>query len=89
MAFVEYENIENAQTAIELTAQSDYKIWSNRVYFSFTSRDKISNDMDIDIEHGWVLLISITNIKYPVSIEILNKLFSWFGEIQKIIMFQR
>jgi len=26
MAFVEYENIENAQTAIELTAQSDYKI---------------------------------------------------------------
>ena len=87
LAFIEYETLENALAAVELTTQNEYKIRQNRIFFSFTNREKITFDMDIDYECGWVLLVTITNIKYPVNIEILHWIFSKYGFIQKIIMF--
>lgn len=86
IAFIEFDTVENAMGAVELSTSNEYKIRQNRIYFCFTSREEIQNDLDSNPKSR-ILLITITNIKYPINVDILHQIFSKFGEIEKIIIF--
>lgn len=46
IAFIEFDTVENAMGAVELSTSSEYKIRQNRIYFCFTSREEIENDLE-------------------------------------------
>ena len=52
-------------TAVELSSQNEYKIRQNRIYYSYTSREEISTNIDGESESR-ILLVTITNIKHPI-----------------------
>jgi len=58
------------------------------VYFQYSSRDEISAPSAPETPNN-ILLITVLNILYPVTIDVLQRVFEKYGPIQKIIIFSK
>ena len=66
------------------------KIRDRNVMVSPSGREEIQNDkFGTNNNPSAVLLITITNVKYPVNAEVLFSVFNKFGDVLKAIVFEK
>eukprot|EP00741_Cyanophora_paradoxa_P024078 tig00021726_g23253.t1 len=91
-AFVEMTDVETARYVYDYHRNQRGSIRGQHVYFGFSERDSIS----IPAQHAKeaerpcrTLLVSVSNLKYPVTIDALYQVFQKFGYVQRIVQFTR
>ena len=89
LAFIEFSNVNEAMNAVNTSQQQVVNIRQSRVYIYFSGRDHITQEEHTYEKTSKVLLVNISNIKYPITVQILLTVFGKYGEVQKIIIFQR
>lgn len=61
-----------------------------KLQISYGSREEIQDDKLAEKQiPGPVLLITITNVKYPVNAEVLFSIFNRYGEVLRAIIFDK
>ncbi len=83
LAFIEFETVEQAKQAVMVSNADNVLIRTNKGIFAFSGREQITKDE----EGSRILLVTITNIKYPINVEILRTIFSKHGKVEKVIIF--
>merc|ERR1711931_358397 len=98
-AFLELQDVDCAKTMINYFSFCQPHIRSQSVYLQFSQHQELltnnnqqchtnGEDKD-DRPNTSVLKVIVTNIVYPVTIEVLQQVFQRCGEIQKIVTFVR
>jgi len=87
-AFIEMQDQTAATTLINYYNSVQANIRSKPVYFQYSNRDEISAPPSVE-EQNNILLVTVLNVLYPVTIETLHQIFSKYGSILKIIVFSK
>eukprot|EP01071_Lankesteria_metandrocarpae_P008742 Lankesteria_metandrocarpae@DN5040_c0_g1_i1.p1 len=90
-AFVEFVDEETAAGALQYLQQYPVVLKGSTVEVMRSKRDAVVNNTEAAVAGGSfrVLLASITNIAYPIDLELLNFLFSKYGFVEKIVTFMK
>jgi RNA recognition motif-containing protein len=95
-AFVEFASLEMAQECLRQSDEAEGRgtgiyLHNSRLHLSYSGRENIEEDrVDQKSETaGRVLLVTITNVKYPVTADVLYTVFSKFGEVCRVVSFPR
>eukprot|EP01114_Cavostelium_apophysatum_P000942 TRINITY_DN1081_c0_g1_i1.p1 TRINITY_DN1081_c0_g1~~TRINITY_DN1081_c0_g1_i1.p1 ORF type:complete len:542 (+),score=117.86 TRINITY_DN1081_c0_g1_i1:243-1868(+) len=86
-AFIEMETAENATSLISYYDSIQASIRGKPIYFQYSNRESL-NDVPVD-NPSRILLVTVLNLVYPVTIDVLHQVFSKFGVVQKIVIFQK
>lgn len=72
-------------------SQSSAQLRGRSVYFQFSNHQSLSDSGDSTSSTGptSVLLVAISNVLYPISVDVLYQIFCRFGKPQKIVWFER
>ncbi|KAM4042345.1 heterogeneous nuclear ribonucleoprotein L-like isoform 2-T2 [Anomaloglossus baeobatrachus] len=90
-ALVEFENNEFSKLCVNSAKKEPIFLGGQRAYFSYSSSKKISRPAGIEDTFGGsnVLLVSIHNAAYPVSVDIIYSIFNPVGKVERIVIFRR
>lgn len=101
-AFLELDSVNSAKTMINYYQYVPPLVQNGRVYLQFSQHQELhtnkeqgniaANGTDHSHEHrqnGTVLKVIVTNLIYPVTIDVLQQVFQRCGELQKIVTFVR
>ncbi|TNV81441.1 hypothetical protein FGO68_gene13942 [Halteria grandinella] len=89
-AFIEFQTQQAAESCIKST--EDIYLHNQKLYVSFSSRETISSDRVDQRDHfgaNRILLVTINNVRYPVTADTLYTVFSKCGEVLRIVSFPR
>lgn len=105
IAFIEMESIETASSMLQHYNSEPLYINEERIFMQFSKRKEItlnsryaSNSSDqvihsrsakLDGKPNRILLVTISNMRYPVTIENLHSVFCRFGEVLRIKTFKK
>jgi len=97
-AFLELQDVDCAKTMLNYYSYAHANVRNSQVYLQFSQHQELhtnnqqnqtnGDDRD-DRPNTTVLKVIVTNIVYPVTIEVLQQVFQRCGEIQKIVTFVR
>ena len=86
-AFVEFKNLDSAIYCLQ---KSDITLGKKVLQISTANRSKIEEDrIEKSQKPTCILLISITNVIFPVTADVLQSVFNKFGEVLRVIIFQK
>ena len=86
-AFVEFKNLDSAIYCLQ---KSDINLGKKELQISTANRSKIEEDrIEKSQKPTCILLISITNVIFPVTADVLQSVFNKFGEVLRVIIFQK
>ncbi|XP_077139077.1 heterogeneous nuclear ribonucleoprotein L-like isoform X4 [Ranitomeya variabilis] len=89
-ALVEFENTEFSKMCVTSAQNQPIFIGGQRALFSYSTSKKITRTITEDTFGGSnVLLISIYNAVYPVSVDIIYSVFNPLGKVERIVIFRR
>ncbi|XP_069625182.1 heterogeneous nuclear ribonucleoprotein L-like isoform X7 [Ranitomeya imitator] len=89
-ALVEFENTEFSKMCVTSAQNQPIFIGGQRALFSYSTSKKITRTVTEDTFGGSnVLLISIYNAVYPVSVDIIYSVFNPHGKVERIVIFRR
>lgn len=92
-AFLELQDIDSAKTMINYHTYVTPMIRNQPVFLQFSQHQELHtkgmNGNSDEPQSGCVLKVIVTNIVYPVTIEVLQQVFQRCGDIQKIVTFVR
>ena len=88
--FVEFESIEAATAACNYFLQTPLVLHGFHIELTFSQRREITPRKDPDANPpNRIILLTITNIMYPVTVDVLSQVFVKYGGIEKVIIFNR
>eukprot|EP01132_Coremiostelium_polycephalum_P001528 gene1528-1923_t len=85
-ALVQMSDLNSAAQFIQYYSTIQGMVRSKQLYVQYSNRDEILQNEESSNE---ILLITITNIIYPITIDVLFKLFSNYGNVLKILIFTK
>lgn len=96
-AFIEFDDIETARSMINYYMYVTPMLQSRQVSLQFSNHQELTKrelpasarDEQDQSNAGPVLKVIVSNIVYPVTIEVLQQVFQRCGELQKIVTFTR
>lgn len=102
-AFLEFQDIDSSKTMINYFTYVKPVIRNQEVYVQYSQHQELvtnnssnnnkddhrSDNQENGRPNGTVLKVIVTNIIYPVTIEVLQQVFQRCGDIQKIVTFVR
>jgi len=99
-AFLEMDSIDSAKTLINYYQYTTPTIRNMPVFIQFSQHQELrtnqqqpkeesANGVDSHEANGCVLKVIVTNIMYPVNIDVLKEVFQRCGELQKMVTFIR
>ncbi|XP_073528714.1 heterogeneous nuclear ribonucleoprotein L-like isoform X18 [Phyllobates terribilis] len=90
-ALVEFENTEFSKMCVTSAKNQPIFIGGQQASFSYSTSKKITRSANIEDTFGGsnVLLISIYNADYPVSVDIIYSVFNPLGKVERIVIFRR
>lgn len=90
--FVEMDSVETARKVWAYYSENPTNIRGNPITFEPSSRDKVtvpkSANGDQETPNA-ILLVTVMNQRFPVTLENLHTVFSIYGELLRIITFQK
>lgn len=89
--FLQMQSLSSATALVTYLVATDTKIRSRRVYGQFSTRSEITAE-HLDrkqVPKSPVILVSITNIRADINVDILYQVFCQVGSVHKIIIFER
>jgi len=87
-AFIEMAAEPFAASLIEYYNSVQASIRLKPVFFQYSTRSELSSTSEHEPVSS-VLLVTVLNLVYPITIEILHQIFSRYGIVQKIVIFQK
>eukprot|EP01096_Ripella_sp_DP13-Kostka_P006704 TRINITY_DN2414_c0_g2_i1.p1 TRINITY_DN2414_c0_g2~~TRINITY_DN2414_c0_g2_i1.p1 ORF type:complete len:549 (+),score=249.44 TRINITY_DN2414_c0_g2_i1:40-1647(+) len=87
-AFIELETEEQAMMVLQKYTRIPPIIRGKTVYLQYSNRNEITHP-DSDQETGPVLLVTISNVNYPITVETIFTIFSRYGQVFKTIIFTK
>lgn len=89
-AFVEMESHSAASSLLQYYSSVQANIRGRPIYFQFSTRESVTVPASTFLEApNSILLVSVLNLVYPVTIEALHQVFSKCGVVLKIITFHK
>lgn len=88
--FIEFETIEASAAACSYFTHNPLVLHGFHIEFTFSQRQEITPRKDPDANPpNRIILLTITNIMYPVTVEVLSQIFTRYGGMEKVIIFNR
>jgi len=87
-AFVQMQETDEASSLVQYYSSVQANIRGKPCYFQYSKRKEITSPQD-EAKPNHILLVTVLNMAYPVTIEILHQVFSKYGIINKIIIFNK
>jgi len=88
--FIEFDTIESASAACSYFNHSPLVLHGFHIEFTFSQRQEITPRKDPDANPpNRIILLTVTNIMYPVTVDVLSQVFSKYGGMEKVIIFNR
>jgi hypothetical protein len=86
--FVQMQDVQSATALVQYYLQVQANIRGKPVYFQYSQHQAV-NTATGDEQSNHILLVTVTNLVYPVTIDILHQVFSKYGAIHKIVIFSK
>lgn len=88
--FIEFENVEASNAACTYFQQHPLVLHGFHIEFTFSQRQEITPRKDPDANPpNRIILLTVTNIMYPVTVDVLSQVFAKYGGMEKVIIFNR
>ena len=88
--FIEFDTLEGSSTACTYFQDNPLILHGFHVEFTFSQRQEITPRKDPDANPpNRIILLTVTNIMYPVTVEVLSQIFAKYGGMEKVIIFNR
>ncbi|XP_070590801.1 heterogeneous nuclear ribonucleoprotein L-like isoform X1 [Erythrolamprus reginae] len=90
-ALVEFEDIESAKKCVSFAADEPVYIAGQQAFFNYSTSKRITRPGNTDDPSGGtkVLLLSIQNPLYPITVDVLYTVCNPVGKVQRIVIFKR
>ena len=88
-AFVQFDSVEAADFCLLHFSRNPAFIAGSRVFFSYSGRNEISKKANEPAAPSKILLLSITQARYPVTMDVVAKIIAPYGKIKKCRIFPR
>uniref|UniRef100_A0A8C6GMC0 Heterogeneous nuclear ribonucleoprotein L-like n=1 Tax=Mus spicilegus TaxID=10103 RepID=A0A8C6GMC0_MUSSI len=90
-ALVEFENIDSAKECVTFAADVPVYIAGQQAFFNYSTSKRITRPGNTDDPSGGnkVLLLSIQNPLYPITVDVLYTVCNPVGKVQRIVIFKR
>lgn len=90
-AFLEMGELEHANSLFLFYSTNQATVRGRPVFFQFSNREEITTPQGTQkqSEPNSILLVTILNCFFPITIEVLHQVFSKYGRILKIVIFQK
>ncbi|XP_006839436.1 PREDICTED: heterogeneous nuclear ribonucleoprotein L-like isoform X4 [Chrysochloris asiatica] len=90
-ALVEFENIDSAKECVTFAADEPVYIAGQQAFFNYSTSKRITRPGNTDDPSGGnkVLLLSIQNPLYPITVDVLYTVCNPVGKVQRIVIFKR
>uniref|UniRef100_A0A8C3P5P1 Heterogeneous nuclear ribonucleoprotein L like n=1 Tax=Cyanoderma ruficeps TaxID=181631 RepID=A0A8C3P5P1_9PASS len=90
-ALVEFENVESAKKCVTFAADEAVYIAGQQAFFNYSTSKRITRPGNTDDPSGGnkVLLLSIQNPLYPITVDVLYTVCNPVGKVQRIVIFKR
>jgi len=86
-AFVEFNAIENADRFLQVHGSS-FHLRGRQVYVTYSGRQEIKRP-EKDERPNNVLLATLFNVIYSITVDVLHQVFSRYGDVNKIVVFSK
>ena len=88
--FIEFDTIEASTTACTYFNQNPLVLHGFHIEFTFSQRQEITPRKDPDANPpNRIILLTVTNIMYPVTVDVISQIFAKYGGLEKVIIFNR
>jgi len=88
--FIEFETVESSNAACTYFQQHPLVLHGFHIEFTFSQRQEITPRKDPDANPpNRIILLTVTNIMYPVTVDVLSQVFAKYGGMEKVIIFNR
>lgn len=101
-ALIEFENIEDAVSCVSTTQTSQVYIMDRPVFFNFSTSQEITRSPygispsmggtippDMSDAKNHILLFTIFNPMYPITVDVIRTICSPYGFVQRIVVFRK
>uniref|UniRef100_A0A803SKL9 Heteroous nuclear ribonucleoprotein L like n=1 Tax=Anolis carolinensis TaxID=28377 RepID=A0A803SKL9_ANOCA len=90
-ALVEFEDIESSKKCVTFAADEPVYIAGQQAFFNYSTSKRITRPGNTDDPSGGnkVLLLSIQNPLYPITVDVLYTVCNPVGKVQRIVIFKR
>uniref|UniRef100_A0A8C8VXY5 Heterogeneous nuclear ribonucleoprotein L-like n=1 Tax=Peromyscus maniculatus bairdii TaxID=230844 RepID=A0A8C8VXY5_PERMB len=90
-ALVEFENVDSAKECVTFAADEPVYIAGQQAFFNYSTSKRITRPGNTDDPSGGnkVLLLSIQNPLYPITVDVLYTVCNPVGKVQRIVIFKR
>ena len=88
--FIEFEDMDSSAAACNYFQLNPLVLHGFHIEFTFSQRQEITPRKDPDANPpNRIILLTVTNIMYPVTVDVLSQVFAKYGGIEKVIIFNR
>lgn len=88
--FIEFESLEGSSAACSYFQDNPLVLHGFHIEFTFSQRQEITPRKDPDANPpNRIILLTVTNIMYPVTVDVLSQIFAKYGGMEKVIIFNR
>lgn len=88
-AFVEFDTREAADFCLLNFSRNPASLDGNRLFFSYSGRQQVTRKPHEQPKPSKELLLTITEVRFPVTLEVLSKIFSPYSRVLKARIFPR
>lgn len=88
-ALIEFNDLNSSTNCINDALRSNILIAGAPAYLNYSSSSKIIRPGDDDKRENHVLLITVINPLYPVSVDTIHSICSTFGNVLRIVIFRK
>lgn len=92
--FIQFANQSEASAMLEYAGQVPILFRGKQIYVQYSNRPEISQSNSAsgaggveDDQNCRILLLTISNVLYPITVDVLSQVFSGYGMIEKIVVF--
>eukprot|EP00745_Piridium_sociabile_P013137 TRINITY_DN19664_c0_g2_i10.p1 TRINITY_DN19664_c0_g2~~TRINITY_DN19664_c0_g2_i10.p1 ORF type:complete len:633 (-),score=89.65 TRINITY_DN19664_c0_g2_i10:230-2128(-) len=91
VAFVEFDSVSHAQACFYHYQATRCEIYGKQIDVLYSGRDKIVKRQpnEIDNPPNSILLVTVRDVNFPVTVDVLLTVFSAHGPVKKIVIFAR
>eukprot|EP00245_Coleochaete_scutata_P008098 TRINITY_DN240_c0_g1_i1.p1 TRINITY_DN240_c0_g1~~TRINITY_DN240_c0_g1_i1.p1 ORF type:complete len:476 (-),score=95.34 TRINITY_DN240_c0_g1_i1:459-1886(-) len=95
-ALIEMNDLSSAIQMIQYYTTMQASVRGRNVYMQFSSHQELTNQdpagrskAEQDLQPNRILLVTIHNPIYPITVDVLHQVFSPYGFVEKIVVFQK
>ncbi|KNA17164.1 hypothetical protein SOVF_082600 [Spinacia oleracea] len=94
-ALLQMQDMASAINLVDYYANVQPNVRGRNVYMQFSSHQELTTDQtqgrksDTDGQPNRILLVSIHQVIYPMTVDVLNQVFSPYGFVEKVVTFQK